>query len=150
MSTGSTYLFIFLLLVALGYGVYYFSGNETTMNITESKLDVGIKGLSITDVMEGKGAAAQKGDTVIVHYIGKLENGTEFDSSYNRGIPFSFVLGEGSVIEGWERGLEGMKVGGVRRLVIASDLAYGERGVGSIPANATLVFEISLLDVQHN
>ncbi|MGE0171568.1 MAG: FKBP-type peptidyl-prolyl cis-trans isomerase [Oligoflexales bacterium] len=106
-------------------------------------------GLEITDITVGQGAEAVDGSQVTVHYTGTLTNGTTFDSSVSRNEPFVFELGKGHVIKGWEMGVKGMKVGGKRKLVIPPDLAYGERGAGSvIPPNATLVFEIELLDVK--
>ena len=105
-------------------------------------------GLSITELQLGDGDVASAGQTVIVNYRGTLENGKEFDSSYGRG-PFSFPLGAGRVIKGWDEGVAGMKVGGKRRLVIPPDLAYGTRGAGGvIPPNATLIFEVELLDIR--
>jgi hypothetical protein len=104
-------------------------------------------GLRITDLVVGDGAEAVAGQTVVVNYRGTLANGTEFDSSYGRG-PFSFPLGGGRVIQGWDEGVAGMKVGGKRKLVIPPDLAYGERGAGGvIPPNATLTFEVELLRI---
>lgn len=106
--------------------------------------------LQIEDLAVGTGTEAQTGSTVSVHYKGTLLNGTTFDSSYNRGTPFSFTLGQNRVIQGWEQGVLGMKVGGKRKLVIPPHLAYGEQGAGNgaIPPNSTLVFEVELLDVR--
>lgn len=104
--------------------------------------------LQIEDLVVGTGTQAQKGSTASLHYKGTLLNGTVFDSSYNRGTPFSFTLGENTVIQGWEQGILGMKVGGKRKLVIPPDLAYGPSARGLIPANSTLVFEVELLDVK--
>ena len=105
--------------------------------------------LQIEDLVVGTGAEAQIGNTLSVHYRGTLLNGTMFDSSYNRGTPFQFPLGMGRVIQGWDQGVKGMKVGGKRKLVIPPELAYGAAGVpGAIPPNSTLVFEVELLDVK--
>ena len=106
-------------------------------------------GLKITELNLGDGAEAAAGQTVVVHYRGTLENGKQFDASYDRVTPFSFPLGAGRVIKGWDEGVVGMKVGGKRKLVIPPDLAYGSRGAGGvIPPNATLTFEVELLDVK--
>jgi len=104
-------------------------------------------GLTITDLALGTGATAEAGDHVTVHYVGTLKDGTEFDSSRKHGHPFSFPLGAGHVIKGWDQGLQGMRVGGRRKLEIPASLAYGDRSVGSIPANADLVFEVELLSI---
>ncbi|MDR3608299.1 MAG: FKBP-type peptidyl-prolyl cis-trans isomerase [Oligoflexia bacterium] len=100
------------------------------------------------DLQVGNGAEAAAGKTVTVHYTGWLTNGTKFDSSVDRKQPFSFKLGAGQVISGWDQGVAGMKVGGKRRLTIPPQLGYGARGVGPIPPNSTLVFEVELLGVQ--
>lgn len=105
--------------------------------------------MQIEEIVEGEGAQATgPGQFVTVHYSGFLEDGSEFDSSLRRGDPFAFPLGVQFVIPGWDQGIPGMRVGGKRRLVIPPELAYGERGMGTmIPPNATLIFEIELLDV---
>lgn len=105
--------------------------------------------LEIEDMEVGTGIEAANGDRVTVHYTGWLIDGTKFDSSIDRGQPFVFSLGAGQVIQGWDRGVRGMQVGGVRKLTIPPELAYGDRPVGGglIPANSTLVFEVQLLEI---
>lgn len=116
------------------------TNNQENSKITES-------GLSITDIAVGEGDQAKQGQTVTVNYTGTLENGDQFDTSIGR-APFSFPLGAGRVIKGWDEGVVGMKVGGKRRLTIPPELGYGSRGAGNvIPPNATLIFEIELLKV---
>jgi FKBP-type peptidyl-prolyl cis-trans isomerase FkpA len=106
-------------------------------------------GLKYEDLVEGKGDAANAGQSVNVHYTGWLTDGNKFDSSNDRGQPFSFTLGKGAVIKGWDEGVQGMRVGGKRKLTIPAHLGYGSRGAGGvIPANATLVFEVELLSIQ--
>jgi peptidylprolyl isomerase/FKBP-type peptidyl-prolyl cis-trans isomerase FkpA len=104
--------------------------------------------LVIEDITIGTGDEVKVGDEVLVHYVGKLQDGTEFDNSQKRGEPFLFEVGGGRVIQGWEQGLIGMKVGGQRILGIPPDLGYGARNVGPIPANSTLVFSIELLEIK--
>lgn len=104
-----------------------------------------INRMVINDIVVGTGDEVKTGDTVRVHYIGTLQDGFEFDNSLKRGEPFTFTVGEGRVIQGWEQGIIGMKVGGQRVLVIPPDLAYGNQAIGPIPANSTLVFAIELL-----
>jgi FKBP-type peptidyl-prolyl cis-trans isomerase len=106
-------------------------------------------GLQYEDLVVGTGAEAKVGDTVSAHYTGTLEDGTKFDSSLDRNQPFEFTIGAGQVIKGWDEGVVGMKVGGTRKLTIPPDLAYGDQGAGSIiPPNATLIFEIQLLEIK--
>lgn len=106
-------------------------------------------GLSYMEIKEGTGEQARSGQQVTVHYTGYLTNGTKFDSSVDRGKPFTFMLGTGQVIKGWDQGVEGMKVGGKRKLIIPSELGYGSRGAaGVIPPNAELVFDVELLGVK--
>ncbi len=105
-------------------------------------------GLQYADLVVGKGREAHAGEKATVHYTGTLVDGTKFDSSKDRNQPFSFQLGAGRVIKGWDEGVVGMKIGGTRKLVIPSDLGYGARGAGSsIPPNATLIFIVELLDL---
>ena len=105
-------------------------------------------GLTIEELTVGAGAEATAGQDVKVHYTGWLTNGAKFDSSKDRGDPFVFPLGRGQVIKGWDEGVQGMKVGGKRKLTIPPALGYGARGAGGvIPPNATLVFEVELLGV---
>lgn len=104
--------------------------------------------LIVMDEVVGSGAEAVAGDTVSVHYTGTLDDGQKFDSSYDRGTPFTFVLGAGQVIEGWDRGVAGMKIGGKRTLTIPPELGYGDRAVSVIPAHSTLHFVVELLDVK--
>lgn len=104
--------------------------------------------LQIEDERIGTGEEASAGEKVTVNYVGTLTDGTKFDSSYDRNQPFSFNLGAGEVIPGWDQGINGMKVGGKRKLIIPSSLAYGDGGVpGAIPGGATLIFEVELLGV---
>lgn len=112
-------------------------------------MPVTTSGLEYEDEVEGTGASPQKGQTAVVHYTGWLTNGTKFDSSRDREQPFSFRVGQGQVIAGWDEGVATMKVGGRRKLTIPSNLGYGPRGAGGvIPPNATLVFDVELLDVR--
>ncbi len=105
-------------------------------------------GLRYVDIEEGDGATPKDGQTVVVHYTGSLADGTKFDSSRDRDRPFSFKLGEGQVIKGWEEGISTMQVGGRRQLIIPPELGYGQRGAGGvIPPNATLIFDVELLKI---
>ena len=105
-------------------------------------------GLKYEDLVAGEGEAATAGQTVRVHYTGWLTDGTKFDSSLDRNDPFSFPLGGGRVIRGWDEGVQGMRIGGKRKLTIPSQLGYGAAGAGGvIPPNATLVFEVELLEI---
>jgi peptidylprolyl isomerase len=103
--------------------------------------------LVVEDLVVGTGAVAAPGDTLTVNYVGRLMDGTQFDSSYDRGQPYTFTLGVGAVIPGWDQGLVGMRVGGKRRLTIPPSLAYGPLAYGAIPANSTLRFEIELVSI---
>jgi FKBP-type peptidyl-prolyl cis-trans isomerase len=104
--------------------------------------------LTVRDEVVGTGEAAKAGDVVTVNYVGMLPDGTVFDASKNHGQPFTFNLGAGQVIKGWDEGVAGMKVGGKRQLIIPPDMAYGSRGAGGvIPPNATLIFEVELVKI---
>jgi len=126
------------------------SRNKTLLIAVILLTSIGLyaQSLGIKDVKIGKGKEALKGTQVTVHYVGKLENGTKFDSSRDRGTPFTFILGEGQVIQGWDKGVLKMREGGIRKLVIPPSLGYGARNVGSIPANSVLHFEVELLKVR--
>jgi len=117
------------------------------MACSDNNVTVTDDGLKIEILEEGNGDAAAKMDNIRVHYTGTLEDGTKFDSSLDRGQPFPFTLGGGQVIRGWDEGLVGMKVGEKRKLTIPSDMAYGERGIGPIPPNSTLIFEVELMEI---
>jgi FKBP-type peptidyl-prolyl cis-trans isomerase len=121
------------------------SGNSDTTSMQDQEAR---SKLNIVDTVVGTGKEAQSGSVVFVHYTGKLQDGTIFDSSIPRGEPFSFQLGVGQVIQGWELGITGMKVGGKRTLTIPPELGYGTQAVGSIPSNSTLIFDVELLDVK--
>lgn len=122
---------------------------ETATGSATTAATGGVTELKIEEQKTGTGAEAVAGKTVSVHYTGTLTDGKKFDSSLDRGQPFKFVLGAGQVIQGWDKGVAGMKVGGKRKLTIPPHLGYGERGAGGvIPPNATLVFEVELLGVE--
>jgi peptidylprolyl isomerase len=115
----------------------------------EPKFMTTTSGLKYADVKVGTGDEAKKGDKVEVHYTGTLPDGKKFDSSLDRKEPFSFTVGAGMVIKGWDEGIAGMKVGGKRKLIIPPDLAYGNRAIGGvIPANATLHFDVELVSIK--
>jgi FKBP-type peptidyl-prolyl cis-trans isomerase FkpA len=117
--------------------------------VTENEAVTAASGLRYIDVTEGEGAVAKSGDTAVVHYTGWLVDGTKFDSSVDRGQPYRFPLGAGRVIKGWDEGVAGMKVGGVRKLIVPAELGYGSQGnAPRIPPNATLIFEVELLGVE--
>ena len=128
-------------------------GEDVNSERTEALLEAAdaqgnLNKLVIDDILIGTGEEVKSGDTIVVHYAGTLQNGEEFDNSKKRGEPFVFKVGQGMVIKGWEQGVIGMKVGGQRILVIPPELGYGERGIGPIPPNSTLVFSIELLEIK--
>lgn len=146
-----------LAIIAAGYFMFLApradTPGRTHTDITKSALpsslpnNEGVSEMKIEDTVVGTGDAVKNGDTVSVHYTGTLTDGTKFDSSLDRDQPFSFVVGGGQVIQGWEEGLVGMQAGGKRKLTIPSDKGYGPRGQGTIPPNATLIFDIELLKI---
>lgn len=140
----SLYLSSLMAIVALTLSVGV--GGSMAENNQEVTMPSGLK---YVDQVVGTGEVAVAGKTANVHYTGWLENGKKFDSSVDRGQPFSFPLGAGRVIKGWDEGVQGMKVGGKRKLTIPSDLGYGSRGAGGvIPPNATLIFDVELLGIR--
>jgi FKBP-type peptidyl-prolyl cis-trans isomerase len=164
-SPGNKYLVVTIFLVALLVvaGAFAFSTKEekvistevlqtSTPSATISEENMGegnVAQIGIEDIIEGTGDMAESGKKVTVNYVGTLTDGKKFDSSYDRNDPFSFNLGAGEVIVGWDQGVVGMKVGGKRKLTIPSDLAYGDNGIpGAIPGGATLIFEVELLKVE--
>ena len=141
LSFGLLNLFV---VFTLSVGLFLFSARAD-----ENKMVTTPSGLQYMDLVVGSGRVAQAGATAVVHYTGKLTDGKKFDSSKDRNQPFSFGLGGGRVIKGWDEGVEGMKIGGTRMLIIPPHLGYGSRGAGAaIPPNATLIFEVELLDLQ--
>lgn len=174
-SSGKKYISVIIFLTALLIvGIVYTFGNKKSGQLSQvgqssdiitdeevsgfnasdsATLDIEnmetVTELKVEDLVVGTGDAAVDGKVVSVNYIGTLTDGTKFDSSYDRGTPFSFTLGAGEVIRGWDQGVAGMKVGGKRKLTIPSSLAYGDSGIpGAIPGGATLVFEVELLKVE--
>jgi FKBP-type peptidyl-prolyl cis-trans isomerase len=124
------------------------SSSSVSLSVGEEQVATSERPLEVTDIQEGEGEAVTAGDLVRVNYTGTLTDGTVFDSSLNEGRePFEFVVGQGTVIRGWDQGLVGMKEGGQRRLTIPPSLGYGTRGSGPIPPNSTLVFDIELLEI---
>jgi peptidylprolyl isomerase len=138
---------VLILLIASAHSRADANSSPTTQPTTRTTAS----GLTIIEVKPGDGDTAGPGDTVSVHYTGKLKDGTKFDSSYDRNQPIQFVLGTHQVIPGWDEGIAGMKVGEKRQLVIPPDLAYGANGTpdGTIPPNSTLYFDVELMGVTH-
>ena len=125
------------------------AGEKTTTEGQGGKVVTTSSGLQYVDIVVGNGRKAELGDTATVHYTGWLRDGTKFDSSFDRHEPFSFRIGSGMVIKGWDEGVGTMKKGGKRRLIIPPHLGYGRRGAGNIiPPNATLTFEVELIDLR--
>lgn len=141
-------VFIIAFVVVLG-GVLLIDRGSSQVQNTEAVATPDTTNLKIVDEKVGTGEEAVNGKKVTVNYVGTLTDGKKFDSSYDRKAPFSFTLGVGEVIQGWDIGVAGMKVGGKRKLTIPPELGYGSSGAGdAIPANATLIFEVELLKVE--
>ncbi|HEX8993785.1 MAG TPA: FKBP-type peptidyl-prolyl cis-trans isomerase [Candidatus Paceibacterota bacterium] len=161
MNQKTLYTGIAVAIAIVVVGYFFYSGSMTPsqnptnnpsapfMNSAQENTQNAIPQNSVTiqDVKTGDGTEAVAGMQVSVNYIGKLQNGTTFDASANHGGPFTFTLGAGQVIPGWEQGIAGMKVGGERILVIPPALGYGAQQVGPIPANSTLIFDVQLVGV---
>ncbi len=131
--------------IVAGGGAYYMLSPKQTC---ESKQKENKMELKIVDTIEGTGKVVEKGQTLRVHYRGTLEDGTQFDSSFDRGEPLQFIVGIGQVIKGWDDGLLGLKVGGKRTIHIPSELGYGARGAGrAIPPHSNLIFEVELMEI---
>jgi peptidylprolyl isomerase len=145
-ATVLTAIIIFVL-SAVGCGSHTGSGASGTGGGAVGQETTMPSGLKYVDEVVGTGASPTPGQIVTVNYVGTLENGTKFDSSYDRNQPFKFPIGQGRVIHGWDEGVMTMKVGGKRKLMIPPDLGYGARGAGKIPPNSTLIFEVELLAV---
>jgi len=134
-------LLTYLLFADSLIGFFNQSSKNTNTQMSENSL-------TVQEVSVGTGAVAEAGDVLTVHYVGTLTDGRVFDSSRDTNTPFDFTLGMGSVIRGWDEGLVGMRVGGKRMLIIPPSYGYGAQGVGTIPPNSTLIFEVELLNVQ--
>jgi peptidylprolyl isomerase len=138
-----------MLITALSMATFVGAGEKSSGKTTAAQPVTTPSGLQYIDLVEGKGRQAEVGDTAIVHYTGWLTDGTKFDSSVDRKEPFSFRVGAGQVIKGWDEGVGTMKIGGKRKLIVPSQLGYGSRGAGGvIPPNATLTFDVELLDLR--
>ena len=144
---------ILILIVAAVFLIVTSKNKEKSKSLPKDMLSASAPAvenpLQIIDIKVGDGKEVKNGDRAEVNYLGTLENGVRFDSSYDRKQSFAFTLGAGEVIRGWDMGLLGMKIGGKRKLIIPSSLAYGKTGAGSvIPPDATLIFEIELLAIK--
>jgi peptidylprolyl isomerase len=142
-------LIALMVLALAGWMISESEGGDKDKKKDDEKVITTKSGLKYVDLKVGDGKVAKAGDTVSVHYTGTLTDGKKFDSSLDRGQPFSFNLGAGRVIKGWDEGVAGMKEGSKRKLIIPPDLGYGDSGAGNvIPPNATLIFEVELIKVK--
>ncbi len=147
------FFLISVLIFALACAIAFYPQREKLQKeeskISENKGEnmSGNQELQITDLVMGEGAEVKVGDQIKIHYHGTLTDGTVFDSSVERDLPFETTIGVGELIKGWDQGIPGMKVGGKRRLVIPASLAYGDRAVGNIPAGSTLIFDVELINI---
>jgi len=145
----TTWVIVIMILVAAGLTLLLISGPQGGGSGLEGDVITTKSGLQYVEIKVGQGRPAEAGDTVTVHYTGTLTNGKKFDSSLDSGKPFTFDLGRGEVIKGWDEGVAGMKEGGKRKLLVPAKLAYGDQARGNvIKANSDLVFEVELLQVK--
>lgn len=143
-----TIILLVIILIIFATGVYVVVKPDAKPLVEQQNISGTIvQGMKIETIKEGTGEGAKTGDHVYVHYIGTLENGTKFDSSVDRGTPFDFTLGQNRVIQGWEKGILGMKVGEKRKLTIPPELGYGSQAVSVIPANSTLLFDVEMIKI---
>ena len=138
---------IFVIIIIAGIGYYASVSKKDNSSEKSTAIEPVENELQIETIKEGTGEPSKAGDKLSVDYTGTLLDGNKFDSSRDRGVPFDFTVGVGQVIRGWDQGLIGMKIGEIRRLTIPAELGYGASGSGSIPPNATLVFEIELIKI---
>ncbi len=133
------------------YFIFGLNGGPSSSNITSDtpKTQPTIaENVKIEDLQKGTGPEVKNGDTILIHYNGTLSDGTKFDSSYDRGEPYETKIGVGDVIQGWDRGVVGMQVGGKRKLTIPPSLGYGAQAMGAIPPNSILIFEVELVEIK--
>lgn len=155
MNKNKVITVIIILVFILSFYFLTKKPNESATNVSNSNQTImptiipsKVTELKIEDMKVGTGQEVKSGDVVVMHYAGTFEDGSKFDNSYDRGQPFETQIGVGQVIQGWDQGVPGMKVGGKRKLTIPYQLAYGENGYGPIPPKATLIFEVELVAIK--